>query len=129
MIPIFQQVVSRLGETLDIGAETVVAVSSGAITLQCCYWVRFLWVSVPTPYHNVVVAHLLMFASRASFFFGGALFSAVFFRHVPDLATFPPIAEGLVRVTALFGCLFALFCYSLELERLGRAFAGRHRDP
>jgi hypothetical protein len=125
VFPIFRQMVSRAGETLDIGADTVVAVSGGAVILQCCYWARFLWVPVHTPFHNVVFGHLLMFASRASFFFGGALFSLVFFRHIPDLAAFPPIAEGLARITALFGCLFALFCYSLELERLGRAIAGR----
>lgn len=121
MIPIFRQMVSRLGETLDISADKVVAVIGGAITLQCCYWARYLWVPVPKPFHNVVIAHLLMFASRASFFFGGALFSAVFFRHVPELAAFPSVAEGLARTIALFGCLFALFCYSLDLERLARA--------
>jgi hypothetical protein len=28
----------------------------------------------------------------------------------------------------LIGCLFALFCTSLEVERLGHAFEGRHRN-
>jgi len=72
VFPIFRQMVSRAGETLDIGADTVVAVSGGAVILQCFYWARFFWVPVHTPFHNVVVGHLLMFASRASFFFGGA---------------------------------------------------------
>ena len=129
MIPIFQQVISRAGETLDIGTDTAVAVIGGALILQCCYWARFCWVPVPTPFRSVVVAHLLMFASRTSFFFAGALYSAVFFRHLPALAAFPPVAEALARITALFGCLFALFCYSLELERLGRAIAEPHRGP
>ena len=123
MIPIFQQVISRVGETLDIGTDTAAAVIGGALILQCCYWARFCWVPVPTPFRSVVVAHLLMFASRTSFFFAGALYSAVFFRHLPALDGFPPVAEGLARITALFGCLFALFCYSPELERLGRAIA------
>ena len=123
MIPIFQQMTLHVGETLDIGTDTVVAVVGGAIVLQCCYWARFFWVPVPTPFRSDVVAHLLMFASRTSFFFAGALYSAVFFRHLPALDGFPPVAEGFARITALFGCLFALFCYSLELERLGRAIA------
>jgi hypothetical protein len=129
MIPIFQQIVSRMGEVLDIHQNTLVAIIGCAVILQCCYWARFLWVRVHTPFHNIVVAHLLMFLSRASFFFGGALFSVIFFRHIPEMAAFPPIAEMLARTIALFGCLFALFCYSLELERLGRAMEEPHRDP
>ena len=129
MIPIFQQVISRVGETLDIGTDTAVAVIGGALILQCCYWARLYWVPVPAPFRSVVVAHLLMFASRTSFFFAGALYSAVFFRYLPALAAFPPVAEALARITALFGCLFALFCYSLELERLAKAIAEPHRGP
>jgi len=128
MVPIFRQMVSRAGERLDINGITLVTVIGAVAVLQCCYWVRYFWVPVRAPFHGVVVAHLLMFASRASFFFGGALFSAVFFRHIPELAAFPPIAEGLARIAAVFGCLFALFCYSLELERLARAIAEPHRD-
>ena len=85
-------------------------------------WIRFYRLPVCVPFHSVVVAHLLIFTSRASFFFSGALFSAVFFGYIPELAAFPPIAVGLARIIALFGVLFALFCYSLELERLGREF-------
>ena len=47
MIPIFQQVISRVGETLDIGTDTAVAVIGGAIILQCCYWARFFWYRFP----------------------------------------------------------------------------------
>ena len=129
IFPVFRQVVSRLGETLDIGADTVVAAISFAVILQGCYWARFFGVPLPTPFHNVVVAHILMFASRASFFFSGALFSVVFFRHGPVLAALPPIAEMLIRITALFACLFALFCYSLELERLARAIGEPQGNP
>ena len=121
-VPIFRHVVSGTGEPLGIDADSLAAIIVGAVILQCCHWIRFYRVPVCVPFHSVVVAHLLIFASRASFFFSGALFSAVFFRYIPELAAFPPIAVGLARITALFGVLFALFCYSLELERLGRGF-------
>ena len=127
MVPIFAQMIARLGETLEIDASTVVIVLGVAALLQCCYWIRFFWIPVPARFQNVLAAHVLMFASRVSFFFGGALFSAVFFRHVPSLAVFPPVAELLIKVVCLFGGLFALFCYSLELERLARSIAGPHR--
>ena len=128
VIPIFRQLMSRAGETLDIEGKSVGAVIGSAAILQCCYWARFFWVPLHVPFRSVVVAHLLMFAGRVSFIFGGALYSAVFFRHIPELAAFPPIAEGFARIAALFGCLFALFCYSLELERLGRAIEEFHGD-
>lgn len=123
MIPIFLEMIGHLGQTLDLEPRTLLAVIGVAAVLQCCYWIRFSWVPVFAPFRSVLAEHLLMFASRVSFIFGGALFSAVFFRHVPALTAFPPFAEFLTKVVCLFGCLFALFCYSLELERLARAMA------
>ncbi len=71
VVPIFRQIVSRLGEKLEIGTGTVVDVICSVVVLQCCCWARYFWVPFPAPFHNIVVAHLLMFASRVSFFFGG----------------------------------------------------------
>jgi hypothetical protein len=67
------------------------------------------------------VRHLFLFASRVSFFFGGALFSVFFFRHVPELDQFPSFIQGAVKLLEVLLVLFSLFCYSLEIERLGRA--------
>jgi uncharacterized membrane protein YhhN len=66
-----------------------------------------------------------MFASRASFFFGGALFSAIFFRHIPQLDALPPLGQAIAKTLGVAALLFALFCYSLELERLGRSMEER----
>ena len=41
MVPIFAQMIARLGETLEIDASTVVIVLGVAALLQCCYWIRF----------------------------------------------------------------------------------------
>jgi hypothetical protein len=54
------------------------------------------------------------------------LFSVVVFRHLPELGR--DTDAVLVQRGALFvGCLFALFCISLEVERLGQAFES-HRN-
>jgi hypothetical protein len=45
-----------------------------------------------------LVGHLFVFAGRASFFFGGAFFSALFFRHVPELDQLPPLEQGAGKV-------------------------------
>jgi MFS superfamily sulfate permease-like transporter len=64
---------------------------------------------------------ILLFASRVNFFFGGAFFSAVFFRHLPELEVFPSLGQTAIKALYLAAVLFGLFCYSLELERLGKA--------
>ena len=124
MVPTFRRMMAHTGGFLDVQRNTVVAVLGGVVILQCCYWTRLRWIPVYAPLQSVVIAHVLVFASRASFFFGGAFFSTLFFRHIPELATLPPIAAGLANMTVALFALFALFCYSLELERLGRAIGG-----
>ena len=56
--------------------------------------------------------------------FGSALFSIVVFRHLPELGRDTDILLAARRGVILVGCLFALFCTSLEAERLGQAFEG-----
>jgi hypothetical protein len=68
-----------------------------------------------------LVVHLVLFASRVSFFFGGAFFSAVFFDHLPELEVLPPLGQIIIKALYLAVVLFGLFCYSLELKRLGNA--------
>ncbi len=72
------------------------------------------------PVRNAFIGHLLLFAARASFFFGSALFSAIFFRHLPQLDALPPLGQGVAKAVVFMTVLFSLFCYSLEVERLGR---------
>ncbi|WP_246706617.1 hypothetical protein [Rhizobium leguminosarum] len=64
--------------------------------------------AVTSPFHSVFAAHLLFFASRVSFFFGGALFSAIFFRHLPELDAFPPFAQAFVKSLYVAATLFGL---------------------
>ena len=97
IFPIFRQVITQLGEPQDISPYQQSAVVCGALVLQACYWVRFRWVAVPAPFRNALVRHLFLFASRVSFFFGGALFSVLFFRHVPELDQFPSFIQGAVQ--------------------------------
>lgn len=117
--PLFQRIASRSGQQLDTSVEAVLV--AAAIFLQACYWTRYRRVRVWAPVHSPVLGHLLLFAGRSSFFFGSALFSAIVFRHVPQLTSLPPLAEGLPKAAGFTLILFSLFCYALEIERLGRA--------
>ena len=121
IIPIFLQLISNLGVRQDIDPWTQAAIIAGAVALQCCYWARYHWVAIRVPFRSAFVGHLVMFASRVSFFFGGALFSVIFFRHVPAFDAFPSVGEAMAKWLIVMAILFALFCYALELERFGKA--------
>jgi hypothetical protein len=121
VFPIFRSVVTNLGARQDIELSTQIIIVIAAIILHACYWARLRWVDIEAPFHSVLVGHGLLFASRLNFLFSGAFFSAVFFRHLPELASLPPFGEALVQALSIAAVLFGLFCYSLELERLGKA--------
>lgn len=126
---LFQQIVSQIGQARPLDTSTTVAAIVLALVMQACYWARYLRVPVPAPFRSAFGGHLLMFASRVSFFFGGALFTAIFFRHVPQLDVLPPLGQGVAKTLGVMGLLLAAFCFSLELERLGRAIEeGPARD-
>lgn len=127
--PVFQAIVHRAGQpqTLDVSFE--VTVTSAAVLLQVCYWIRYWRVPIWAPLRNPVAGHLLLFAGRASFFFGSALFSAIVFRHIPQLDAVPPLGQGAAKAAGFLFVLFALFCYALEVERLGRAIEGDLARP
>jgi hypothetical protein len=119
--PIFSWLVTHLGERQNLRLSDQIAIALSALLLHCLYWARLRWVSVVAPCHNIVVSHLCAFASRISFFFGGALFSAVFFRHLPELEILPPLGQTIAQSLYIAAILFGLFCYSLELDRLAKA--------
>jgi hypothetical protein len=121
VFPLFQQLIVQLGEPQELTLPTEVKIISGTLVLQCAYWARYRWIAIWVPFYSALIGHLIQFAGRVSFFFGGALFSVIFFRHLPELDAFPTIGEVASRGFVIFWVLFALFCYSLELDRFGRA--------
>ncbi|MGO4339161.1 hypothetical protein AB4037_30015 [Labrys sp. KB_33_2] len=121
IFPIFRNLIANMGKEQDLQPWIGVIIVGDTFALLCFYWARYRFFPIYTPFHSAVVGHLLQFTSRASFFIGGALFSVIFFRHVPELDPLPPIGQILVKGFIVMSVLFALFCYSLELERLGKA--------
>jgi hypothetical protein len=126
VFPLFRQMIERPGEPQELRLIVDIEIMLGALVLQCAYFARYRWIAVRAPFHSAFVGHLVQFASRISFFFGGALFSALFFRHLPELERLPTIEQLLPRGILVLWVLFALFCYSLELDRLGRAIEVGH---
>ncbi len=121
VFPIFYHLLTHLGERQDLRILDQVLIVCSSVLLHCFYWFRLNFVAIVPPGHNVFLAHLVAFSSRISFFFGGALFSAVFFRHLPELEVLPPLGQTVVKAIYVAAVLFGLFCYSMELDRLARS--------
>jgi hypothetical protein len=125
-LPSFRQVLLNPGEQLpyDICSDFVTVCV--LCVMQVSYWYRLLHIPIPFRRSNVILNHLFLFLGRLSFIFGSALFSVVVFRHLPEMGRESDILLMSLRGAILVSSLFALFCSSLELERLGQAFHPVH---
>ena len=127
-LPEFRQIAVNPGAPLprdDLADLMMVGV---LLLMQIPFWCRVLLVPIPFRHPNAVLNHLFLFLGRLSFIFGSALFGITVFRHLPELERGVEFALMARRGTILVACLFALFCTSLEVERLGQAFEARPRN-
>ena len=126
-LPEFRQVAVNPGEQLPYDSYSDLVTVGILAIMQIAFWYRQLYVPIPFQRSNMVLNHLFLFLGRLSFIFGSALFSVVVFRHLPELGPETDILLAVKRGVILVGCLFALFCTSLEVERLGQAFEGNRK--
>lgn len=129
-LPEFRQLLLHLGEQLPTPIKNDILSLAAMAVMQGAYWVRLLCVPlISFRRSHIFLSHLFHFLSRISFIFGSSVFSVVFFRHVPELGLGTNIPLLILRAIVLSSSLFALFCLSLELDRLGSALeAGFNRN-
>ena len=116
-VPIYRQILTDPSKHEQRTNRLVLAVVA-VVMIQRAYWLRIRLHLPPPQRGHVVLGHFASFVARLSFIFGSALFSVVFFARMPELNISP------VRIVVLLAVLFSLFCYTLELERLGKALHG-----
>jgi len=121
IFPIFYYVVTHLGERQELPVSTLLLILAASLVLQASYWTRLRWVEVPSPFRSTLLSHMLSFAARLAFLFGGVLFSTIFFRHLPETEALPPLGQAVLHGALILLVLFGFFCYSVELERLAKA--------
>jgi len=116
-VPLFRQVLLDPGSHVPRTANLVWSLS--AITLmQAGFWIRHR-LRPPSPQRrNALVGYIVLFVARMSFVLATSVFGFVFIVRRPEL--FVPTSRYFVTIIALF----ALFCYTQELEQLGRALIG-----
>ena len=120
-LPEFGRLVVHPGEQLTYTRYDNPGTPVMILAMQVAYWYRFLRVPMPSHRSNTILSHLFLFLGRLAFIFGGSLFAVVFFRHLPEINQSADTWLMLRRGLQLVASLFALFCVTLELERLGRA--------
>jgi hypothetical protein len=64
----------------------------------------------------IVVGHIVLFAGRLNFVLVGGIFATVFYVRFEDLQLGP------LQILGVVIGLFTMFCYTLDLERIGRRF-------
>jgi hypothetical protein len=123
-LPEFRQIAVNPGEQLPLDTFSDVVTVGILLVMQISFWCRLLYIPIPFRRPNMILNHVFLFLGRLSFIFGSALFSVAVFRHLPELGRETDILLATRRGVIMAGCLFALFCTSLEVERLGQAFEG-----
>jgi hypothetical protein len=118
LIPLFRRLVtSGLDEKLP--PKIIVFAALGVAIAQVCYWVDQHWFATLRLGYNPLLGHVVLFLSRLNFVFAGAVFSAV------CLVRFNELEISILGLVLSSAVLFSIFCYTLELERIGRALVER----
>jgi hypothetical protein len=127
-LPRFNQLLRNPGEQLPYSFNEDLTTAGILLVMQIAYWLRLKRTPIPFRGPNLMLSHLFLFLGRLSFIFGAALFSVVFFRHLPVLGNKADVLLMAMRGALLVGALFALFCLTLEVERLGHALENNSSD-
>jgi hypothetical protein len=124
-LPIFRQLLLHPGEVVAEPYDPWLMTMAIAAA-QCAYWYRLYKVPIPFKSPNVIANHVLLLWGRLNFIFGGALFSVVVFRHLPEFDLAANFWLAMTRAPIFVLSLFAIFCFTLELERVATVLSPPH---
>jgi hypothetical protein len=117
-VPLFRRVLLDPGGHIARSQNLVWSLSA-IILMQAGYWVRHrLRLPLPQLFRNALVGYIVLFVARMSFVLATSIFGFVFIVRRPEFQI--PASRYFIVIIALF----ALFCYTQELEQLGRAMIG-----
>lgn len=105
------------------GPRIFVLGAVAVILIQSAYWIRLRCFPPLRFRRQLVLGHAIQFLGRLSFVFIGGMFSVVFFTR------FESLEFSIWKVLFLLVVLFSLFCYTLDLDRLGKAFSEPVAEP
>jgi hypothetical protein len=116
-LPLYRDI--RADKNVQIIVERSPAWALVAIAIvQIAYWSRFMLRPAVSPISNPLLGHVIMFVARMGFTFATAVFSFAFVAQDVHL----PLDAAIVTI----GALFSIFCYTQELDFLGRTARHTH---
>jgi hypothetical protein len=121
-VPIYRQMVGDFSKPRPHPGILYWAVGAVAL-IQGAYWFRVRIQPAMPPGGYIFFGHIAQFAARLSFILASSTFAVVF------LARFEQLSLPLHRILMVLALLFSLFCFSLELERLGKALQETEGKP
>jgi hypothetical protein len=122
VLPEFGQLAINPGDQLPRDCFSDIVSVGLLCVMQIAFWCRALFVPIPFRRPHAILNHVFLFLGKLSVIFGRAFFGIIVFRHLPQLDRGTDFLLAAKRGMIVIGCLFALFCTSLEVERLGQAF-------
>lgn len=115
-LPIYRE---TLADPSAYDPEANALALAACVLIQVAYWIRYRIRPERARVVNVVLGHIVLFLSGLIFLLPTAVFSYLFIAKTVEVQI--PASKCLFIVFALF----SLFCYVLELERLGGRLLGR----
>ncbi len=117
-VPLYQQVLADPGG-YEARPETLIWAFSAVALMQAGYWIRHR-LRPPLPQlRNALVGYIILFVARMSFVLATSVFGFVFITRKPEFQI--PAFRYVVVIVGLF----ALFCYTQELDNLGKSLLGK----
>jgi hypothetical protein len=119
-LPLYRKTVESPLEFEPHPVQRAVYALTAVVLIQIPYWTRHR-LRPPLPrVLNAPLGHLVLFLARLNFLLPASIYSFVFV-----LGKLGHLQLTGIRFGLLFALFFSLFCYTLELERLGGSFLGR----
>jgi hypothetical protein len=117
-VPHYQQILADPSGH-EARPETLIWSLSAIALIQAGYWVSHR-LRPPLPQvRNAFVGYIILFVGRMSFVLATSVFGFVFITRKPEFQI--PTFRYVVTIAGLF----ALFCYTQELEKLGKNLLGK----
>jgi len=121
-VPIHQRLL--MGHATQPEGPSVFILSAVAVILiQSAYWIRLRCFPPLRFKRQLVLGHAIQFVGRLSFVFIGGMFSVVFFTRFEELEF------SIWKALFLLAVLFSLFCYTLDFDRIAKAFSEPAAEP
>ena len=121
-LPIYREMIRKISDHTPRPGVPWWAWAGIALALGA-YLTRVRLRPSPPPSGHAVAGHILSFVGRLSFVVATSTFSLVFINHFGEL-NLPPR-----RMVSILVLLFAIFCWTLDIERLAKALIGTAGEP